>query len=143
MTYLKESLDPPNLKNTLSKQYNQLKQTPPLDASIRTLRRISMGPLPHHDVSLLILDLPDQFGQLSNLLFERIMRRIGFWDIDNPVYIERDFLGICGPVFVGEAVDVFAIHLGCKRVVAVGDCSLVELETSLRICHLVNDRVSH
>ena len=49
-SYLKEPLQPPNLKNAFSEQHPQLKDTPPLHSPVRAFCSIPMRPLPDHDV---------------------------------------------------------------------------------------------
>ena len=55
--YLKESLQPPNLENTLANKHRKLEDTPPLNTSIRALGCVSVYPLANDNVRLLILDL--------------------------------------------------------------------------------------
>lgn len=62
-SYLKEPLQPPHLEYPFSHQDGHLKDTPPLDPPICTLRRVPVHLLPHHNVSLLILDLFDEHRQ--------------------------------------------------------------------------------
>ena len=49
-TYLKESLQPPDLEYALSNQYTQLEDAPPLDPSIRALCRIAVSSFANHNV---------------------------------------------------------------------------------------------
>lgn len=59
-SYLKKPLQPPHLEYPFSHQDGHLKDTPPLDPPICTLRHVPVHLLPHHNVSLLILDLFDE-----------------------------------------------------------------------------------
>lgn len=65
-SYLKEPLQPPHLEYPFNHQDGHLKDTPPLDPPICTLRRVSVHLLPHHNVSLLILDLFDEHREQVN-----------------------------------------------------------------------------
>lgn len=59
-SYLKKPLQPPHLEYPFSHQDGHLKDTPPFDPSICTLRRVPVHLLPHHDIGLLIFDLLDE-----------------------------------------------------------------------------------
>lgn len=59
-SHLKEPLQPEHLEYPFSHQDDHLKDTPPLDPPICTLRRVPVHLLPHHNISLLILDLFDE-----------------------------------------------------------------------------------
>jgi hypothetical protein len=50
--------------------------------------------------------------------------------------VEGDFLAVCAPVLVAEAVGVFAVVLGGKGVVAVGDGLLVDFVLARGVCDL-------
>lgn len=56
-SYLKESLQPPDLENAFSNKHSKLKDAPPFDASVGALGCISMRSLAHDDIGLLILNL--------------------------------------------------------------------------------------
>lgn len=56
-TYLKESLQPPDLKYALPNQNSQLKYAPPLDPTICAFGRIAVGAFADDDVGLFIFDL--------------------------------------------------------------------------------------
>jgi hypothetical protein len=43
--------------------------------------------------------------------------QLGLRNINNPMHVERNFLGIGHPVFVAEAIDIFAICLRREGVV--------------------------
>lgn len=63
LTYLEESLQPPDLEYTLAQQHSQLENTPPLDTSIGGFGRVSMGALTDDDVGLFIFHLVQKFGE--------------------------------------------------------------------------------
>lgn len=65
-TNLKESLQPPDLENTLSKKDNQLAQTPPFDSRVRALSSVPVRLFPNNDVGLFILDLRHGFRKAAN-----------------------------------------------------------------------------
>lgn len=67
-THLKEALQPPNLENTLSNDYSQLEDTPPLHPTVRALCGIPVHPLTDHNVRLLIPDLREGVGQLADYI---------------------------------------------------------------------------
>lgn len=54
-------------------------------------------------------------------------------DIDDAVDVEGDLLAVGAPVLVAEAVGVFAVKLGGKGVVAVGDGLLVDFVLAGRV----------
>lgn len=56
-TNLEESLQPPNLENSLSDKHGKLEDAPPFHSRVGALCRVPVYPLSHHDVGLLILDL--------------------------------------------------------------------------------------
>ena len=58
---------------------------------------------------------------------ERILRRLVLGDVDYAVDVERDFLGVCAPVLVVEAVRVLSVFGRVERVVTVGYAALVDL----------------
>ena len=62
--YLKEPLQPPDLKDTLPYQDSQLKYAPPFDPAICALSCIAVGPLTDNDVGLFIFDLIQQLREL-------------------------------------------------------------------------------
>jgi len=95
-----------------------------------------MSSFSHHNVALFILDLCHQIGQVSDFLLERILRCVGFRHIYYSVNVEGDLFRVCGPVFIGEAVDVFAVHLRGEGMVAVRDGAFVELVIALWVCYL-------
>ena len=61
MAYLEEPLEPPDLKDTLTNQNDELKDAPPLDARVGALSSIPMHSLADNDVALFVLDLSDEF----------------------------------------------------------------------------------
>lgn len=139
---LKEPLQPPNLKHSLRDQDPQLEDTPPLDPRIRTLRRIPMHALPHHNVTLLIFHLIQQFRQLTHLPLKRILMRLALRHVYNPVYIEGDIFVACGPVFVAEAIHEFPVHGRVEAMVAAADGLLVDLMAVGGVHYLLLNRVS-
>lgn len=58
---------------------------------------------------------------------QRVLRRLGLGDVDDPVDVEGDLLAGRAPVLVAEAVGVFAVVPGLEGVVAVGGGLLVDL----------------
>lgn len=65
-SYLEESLQPPDLENTLPNQDHQLEHAPPLHSRIGTLGSISMRTLADNDVGLLVFHMGNLVGQLAH-----------------------------------------------------------------------------
>lgn len=61
VSHLKESLEPPDLKDALSNQHAELKNAPPFYPCIRALCSVPMRSLPNHDVALLVFHLCQEF----------------------------------------------------------------------------------
>lgn len=80
--YLKETLQPPDLKYTFAQKHAQLKDAPPLHSTIRTLRRVPVRSLTYHDVGLLIFDLVEEFGELLHCF--RRSRQLAFFNAPLP-----------------------------------------------------------
>lgn len=55
--YLKETLQPPDLKDTLGNKDSHLEYRPPLNTLVRRLGGVSVDTLTENDVGLLVLDL--------------------------------------------------------------------------------------
>lgn len=85
-----------------------------------------MRPFPHNDIALFIFYLTQHLAQVLNLHLKRVAGGLAFGNIDDTMNVEGDFLGRGRPVFVGEAVEVFAVGIGVKGVVAGGDGALVD-----------------
>jgi hypothetical protein len=62
----------------------------------------------------------DVKGQLT-LFLQRISWRVRLGHVYDTMHVERHLFAVCAPVFVAEAICVFPIPLGLKRVVAGGD----------------------
>lgn len=71
MTNLKETLQPPNLEDTLSDDNGQLEDAPPLHTAIGALGGVTVHSLAHNNVSLLIPHLGDSLRKLANYINER------------------------------------------------------------------------
>lgn len=82
-SHLKESLQPPDLENSLTNEDNELEDTPPLDAGISALGRVPVCSLADNDIALLILDLRDKFCHLAD--YETVSMRP--WSRIAPVHI--------------------------------------------------------
>ena len=85
-----------------------------------------MYPFPHDDVALFIFHLTQQFTQVLDFHLQRIAGGFAFWDVDDPVDVEGDFFSGGRPVFVGEAVEEFAVGVGVEGVVARRGGALVD-----------------
>ena len=141
-TYLKEPLQPPNLKDAFPKQHTQLKDTPPLDPPVRALGRISMRPLPNNNVRLLILDLTQQIRKMLYFRLQWIIRYFVFRHVYDAMYIEANLLATCRPVLVAEAVFKFTVLMGVEAVVTGGDAALVYEVLAGRVENLNTGRAS-
>lgn len=64
--YLEEAFEPPDLEDTLCDQDGELEDAPPFDAGIGTLGRVAVSTFAHDDVGLLVFDLREKIGELSN-----------------------------------------------------------------------------
>jgi hypothetical protein len=62
------------------------------------------------------------------LFLKRILRSLALGHVDYTMHVEADLLRVRGPVFVAEAVLVFAVMSCHERVVAGADRALVDLE---------------
>lgn len=71
MTNLKETLQPPNLEDTLSDDNSQLEDAPPLHTAIGALGGVTVHSLAHNNVSLFIPHLGDSLRKLANYINER------------------------------------------------------------------------
>ena len=63
---LKESLQPPDLKDTFADKHNQLKDAPPFDPCVGALGCISVSSFPYDNVTLLILHLCHKLGECAD-----------------------------------------------------------------------------
>ena len=72
VTDLKETLQPPDLEDTLSNQDSQLKDAPPFDTGIGALGSVSVHALPDDNITLLVADLGEQLAETANLLFQGV-----------------------------------------------------------------------
>ena len=136
-TYLKEPFQPPDLKDAFAQQHTQLKDTPPLDPPICALGRISMCPLPDHNVGLLILDLTEQIRKMLDFRLQGIIRYLMFRYVYDAVDVEADLLATCRPVLVAEAVLEFAVLMGVEAVIAGGNAALVDEVLASRVEYLI------
>lgn len=74
---------------------------------------------------------------LPTFLLQRILWRLRLWDVDNAVHVERNLFGVgAPPMFVVEAVDVFAVRVRHERVITVGHAALVDLVISRGVLNL-------
>jgi hypothetical protein len=64
--HLEEALQPPHLEDPFSYQDAQLEDRPPLDPRVGALGRVPVRAFPHHNVRLFVLDLGQEFGELSD-----------------------------------------------------------------------------
>lgn len=136
---LEESLDPPNLEGSDTNDDSQLESAPPFDSAIGALCGVSVYSFSQNDVFLLILDLCEEFGQLTDFVLEWVgaWGPWGWlWNVDDTVDVETDFLVGTGVGFVAEAVGVTAVHCGGERVVAAGGCVVLGEEGTGRILNL-------
>lgn len=62
------------------------------------------------------------------LLLQRVLRGLALRHVDYTVHVEADLLRVGRPVFVAEAVFVFAVVSCDERVVARANGALVNLE---------------
>lgn len=65
-THLEESLQPPDLENTLSDNHGQLEDTPPLNPRIGALCRVPVHAFTNHDIRLFVFDLGEGFRETTN-----------------------------------------------------------------------------
>jgi hypothetical protein len=86
-----------------------------------------MRPLPDHNIALFVLDLRHQLTHLLDFSFQRVLWSFGFRYIYDSMHIEGDFLCVCAPVLVVEAVSVFPVFECGEGVVARGDAAFVDL----------------
>jgi hypothetical protein len=70
--HLEETLQPPNLKDSLSYQHTQLEYRPPLDPRVCAFCCVSVRAFSDDDVGLFVFDLVEEFGELADC-------GIGFW----------------------------------------------------------------
>ena len=147
LSYLEKPLQPPHLEDTIPGENQDLEDAPPLDTRVGALGRVPVGALANNNVALLVLDLRNEFchladcdpsacaclpasvGQLT-LLLQGVLRRLRLGYVDDAVNVERNLLGVCAPVLVVEAVDVFAVLGRMERVVAGGNAALMDLEAA-------------
>jgi hypothetical protein len=61
---LEEALEPPDLEDALADDDAHLEDAPPLDAGVGALGGVAVGALADDDVSLFVLDLGEEFGEL-------------------------------------------------------------------------------
>lgn len=72
------------------------------------------------------------------LVVQRILLHFRLWHVYNPVYIERDLLGIRRPGRIAEAIGVFAIALSIERIIFVRNRIAEILAVSIGIFDLFN-----
>lgn len=140
--YLKEALQPPNLETALSDKDGHLEDAPPLDSCVCALRGVSVSSLSNDNVSLLVLDLVQEFGKLLDyaslsvscfailscfypvilsahtFFLQRILWCLRLRNVNDAVNIERDLFRVGSPVLVAEAVGVSAVLRSDKGVIA-------------------------
>jgi len=126
--HLKKSLQPPYLEDALTDQKRELEDAPPFDPRIGAFCRVPVCALAANDVALLVLDLRDELCHVSDFPFQGILRRFRFGHVDNAVDVEGHLLGVGAPMFVVEAVRVFAVFFGGEGVIAARDTTLVDFE---------------
>lgn len=167
-TDLEESLQPPDLENTLPDKHGQLEDTPPFHPSVGALCGVPVYAFPDNDVRLLILDLSQGLRKSTNwyanlrsatrkppkqnhasiiclytFCFQRILRQFRFRNVHDAVNVERDLLGARCPTFVAEAVNVFSVRMCDKGIIFRGSGLLIILAISERIFDLKEEvRVS-
>lgn len=61
---LEESLQPPDLENTLADDNAHLENAPPLDARVGAFGGVTVCALADYDIALLVLDLGEELGEL-------------------------------------------------------------------------------
>ena len=74
---------------------------------------------------------------------KRVLGQISFADIDNPMDVERDLLGVGTPVLVAKAVGEFAVRLCDEGLVTVGDGSEVDLILPCGVGDLLRYNCAH
>jgi len=72
------------------------------------------------------------------LVVQRILLHFRLWHVYNPVYIERDLLGIRRPRRIAEAIGVLAITLSIERIIFVRNGIAEILAVSIGIFNLLN-----
>ena len=78
MSYLKEALQPPYLKDALPNQHTQLEDGPPFDARVGGFSGVAVGALADDDVGLFVFDLVEEVGQGFD--WRGLMSAKGEWD---------------------------------------------------------------
>lgn len=61
-TYLEESLQPPDLEDTVCNQNNHLEGAPPLNAAVGALSSVAMDALAEDNVGLFVFNLREKIG---------------------------------------------------------------------------------
>ena len=80
----------------------------------------------NHDITLFILDLTQHLTQLLDFQLKWVTWGFTFGNVDDAVDIEGNLFCGGGPVFVGEAVNIFAVGVSVEGVVARGDGALMD-----------------
>lgn len=65
-THLEESLQPPDLEDTLTNEHGKLENAPPLHSGVCALRCVPMYPLSNDNVRLFILHLSQSLGEFTH-----------------------------------------------------------------------------
>lgn len=139
--HFEESPEPPDLEDRLPNDNSDDEDVPPLHSAVGALCGIPVGALADYDVRLLILDLGEDLGKLADYItcqpgakspgiglcrasghtfrLQRVLGRVRLGNVNDSVDVEGYLLARRAPVLVAEAVDVLAVVLGLKGVVAV------------------------
>lgn len=79
-----------------------------------------MCSLPDHDITLLVLDVVRQVGQLTDGRVQTVVVPVVEIYVDHSVHVKRDIFGINRRPFVGEAEGVLPVPVSLDGDISMG-----------------------